>query len=95
MPIWLAFNGSRNVSLHLNGFQPYKVILTYQASKKTDFTVDPIWWGSPQLAIIVTILKSCSILYIALLKIAGLLFVTVIKKPYKGLCFINTYNQWW
>ena len=52
--LWLAFNGSRNVSLHLNGFQPYKVILMYQAckqaSKKTDFTVDPIWWGSLWLA---------------------------------------------
>ena len=42
---WLAFNGSRamgstsrvlcnacNVGLHLNAFQPYKGILTYQAS---------------------------------------------------------------
>ena len=38
-----------NVGLHLNGFQPYKEILMYQACKKTDFTVDLIWWGSPQL----------------------------------------------
>ena len=52
----MAFNGSRamvstprvlcnacNVGLHLNGFQPYKVILTYQASKqlsKTDRQTD-------------------------------------------------------
>ena len=56
--LWLAFNGwcavvstppvlcnVCNVGLHLNGFQPYKGILMYQASKKTDFTVDPIWVG--------------------------------------------------
>ena len=63
--LWLAFNGSRamvstprvlcnacnvNVGLHLNGFQPYTGILMLQASKKTDFTVDPIWWGSLRLA---------------------------------------------
>ena len=43
-----------NVGLHLNGFQPYMGILmlqaSKQASKKTDFTVDPIWWGSLRLA---------------------------------------------
>ena len=48
----------RNVGLHLNGFQPYKGILMYQtskhASKKTDFTVDPIWWGSLRLAPIIS-----------------------------------------
>ena len=47
--LWLAFNGLcamvstpsvlYNAGLHLNGFQPYKGILMYQASKKTDFTM--------------------------------------------------------
>ena len=66
--LWLALHvfyvllvsTPRNVGLHLNGFQPYKVILTYQASmqasKKTDFTVDPIWWGSLRLAPIIIII---------------------------------------
>ena len=46
-----------NVGLHLNGFLPYTGILTgtskqatKHTSKKTDFTVDPIWWGSLRLA---------------------------------------------
>ena len=50
------------VDVMLDGFQPYKEILMYQ-SKKTDFTVDPIWWDSLRLAMI----------YIAKVNMKGLL----------------------
>ena len=55
--------------------------MTYQASKKTDFTVDLIWWGSLRLAPIISYL---------LLIIKSLEIVILFKTPINCLVIVFT-----
>ena len=42
--------------------------MMYQASKKTDFTVDLIWWGSLRLAPIKNVCMLVTLIAISLMK---------------------------